>query len=565
MATARNMICDLLVDAGIDHVFGMPGGGVIPIFDALYDRQDKIRTVLVRHEQSAACMADMYGRLTGKPGVVLCQGLWAGCNAAFGIMEAYLASTPMVVITDTSDFNVFAQHGVYQCASGEYGSVDLREVFKGMSKFVSYATTGAEAVQGLQLAIKHATTGRMGPACLIIKSAAVGAEVNPQLPPRIRFSEGYYAVAPPAAREEDVSRVVELLTGADFPVMILGNGVHAAKAYEEVRALAELFGMAVVTSYKGKGTISEFHPLSLGTMGAWGGRKGAHQAVSSADVLLVIGCRLKPEDTRLESPQLIDPDRQKIVQIDIDSRNAGWNFPVQMGICADARVAASQILTAAQNRLALPFKRAAERGERVAATKENDPAMAHPFLTSDAVPIKPHRVLRELENAVPDDTITVFDAGNNRVFATHYYRAKRAGSLFVAGGAAGMGWGPPAAVGAKFVYPQRPVVCIAGDGGFAMTNNAVSTAVQYGLPVVFVVLNNSVLGFVRDFQVGRPIASEFVDTDFARIGEGWGAIGRRIEDPNDIRPAIEEALKGSRPTVLDIVTEATPIFEVASL
>jgi len=292
MATARHMICDVLVDAGIDHVFGMPGGGVIPIFDALYDRQDKIRTVLVRHEQSAACMADMYGRLTGKPEVVLCQGLWADCNAAFGIMEAYLASTPMVVITDTSDFNVFAQHGVYQCASGEYGSVDLREVFKGMSKFVSYATTGAEAVQGLQLAIKHATTGRMGPACLIIKSAAVGA---------------------------------------------------------------------------------------------------------------------------------------------------------------------------------------------------------------------------------------------------------------------------------KFVYPQRPVVCIAGDGGFAMTNNAVSTAVEYGLPVVFVVLNNSVLGFVRDFQPGRPMASEFVATDFARIGEGWGAVGRRIEDPEHVRPAIEEALKESRPTVLDIITEAAPVFEVASL
>lgn len=236
MSKASEKICDVLIEAGIDHVFGIPGGGTIPIWDALYDRQDKIKVVLCRHEQAAACMADAYGRMTGKPGVLMGQGAFIASSGAFGILEAYLCNTPMLVLTDTSDMG-FSQHASYQSGTGEYGSFDIAGILRSMSKFTTCAMTPEEAVQGVQFAIKHATTGRTGPACVIMRSKAVTGQVNMERFPLIRPTAGYLREAAAVPPSSEVSKAADLILAARKPAIIAGNGVHLAKAYKELRLL----------------------------------------------------------------------------------------------------------------------------------------------------------------------------------------------------------------------------------------------------------------------------------------------------------------------------------------
>jgi acetolactate synthase-1/2/3 large subunit len=178
MKNASEVVCDILVEAGIDHAFGMPGGSTLSVFNALYHYQDKIKTVLVRHEGGASCMADMYGRLTGKPGLLLGQGPWLGSNGGFGIMEAYMAGSPMLVIGDFSDYSGLTQHAPYQCSSGEYGAIDLTGIMRSMTKYTTVANSPSEFAHGVQLAIKHATTGRPGPACVLTRFLVPGAEFD---------------------------------------------------------------------------------------------------------------------------------------------------------------------------------------------------------------------------------------------------------------------------------------------------------------------------------------------------------------------------------------------------
>ena len=269
MTRAHEMVVQVLEEAGIDHVFGIPGGGTGQIFGSLRDKAGSIRTVLTRHEQTAAIMADAYGRATGRPAVIMGQGLFMGSNAAFGIMEAFLSSSPMVVLTDTSDGGA-AQHPANQSGAGEYGSVDLPNMFRSMSKYTTLATTPKEAVMGTQLAIKHAVSGRPGPACVVMRSASIVGEVDLGTPPFIHHSAGYLNVGKPQASPQDIQRAVEILRVAKSPVMVAGNGVHMARAHGLVRQLAERWGMPVATSYKGKSVIEETHPLAVGMVGCTG-------------------------------------------------------------------------------------------------------------------------------------------------------------------------------------------------------------------------------------------------------------------------------------------------------
>ncbi|MCK4722370.1 MAG: thiamine pyrophosphate-binding protein, partial [Dehalococcoidia bacterium] len=229
MTKTSDRICDVLIEAGIDHVFGIPGGGTMPIWDALFDRQDRIRVVLTRHEQSAACMADMYGRMTGRPGVLIGQGAFIASSGGFGILEGYLSNSPMLVLADTSDSG-FSQHGNYQSGSGEYGSFDIVGILRSMSKYTTYAVTPGEAVQGIQLAIKHAMAGGPGPSCVVMRNNAISGEIDLEGVPKIYATSGYLKeslITPPA---EDIEKASRLLLEAQRPVVIAGNGVHISRA-----------------------------------------------------------------------------------------------------------------------------------------------------------------------------------------------------------------------------------------------------------------------------------------------------------------------------------------------
>ena len=554
MVRASEKICDALVQAGVKHVFGIPGGGTTPIWASLYERRDKIKPILVRHEQVAACMADLYGRMTGKPALIMGQGGFMATSAGFGIVEAFLSNSPMLIITDTSDASM-SQHATYQSATGEYGSWDIVNIMRGMCKYVTYAVNPEEAVTGVYLAVKHAVTGRPGPAAMVIRNIAASAEVDPAKMPKFYPISGYLPRSMNTSAEADIVKASYLIMEAKKPVIIAGNGVHLSRAYRELRELAEVMGIPVATSYTGKSAFPEVHPLALGMMGTFG-QKTANAVISEADLLIVAGCRLSPSDTLFESPKLIDPSRQKILQVDIDPRNIGWNFPAEVGLTGDLKAVMNDLLNSLKRLEAGKNVKTEERIKSLAQKKKEMEFCEAPELHSDASPVLPQRIVREIEGATDKSTILTLDAGNNRLWMAHFYRSKEAGSLYAPGGLAGMGWGPAAALAAKLLNPDRPVLSVCGDGGFAMMTHVLSTCLQYNLPIAFVVMNNSGLGMVRDGQrKEKYVATEFLKTDFSAIAKAYGCKGVRVEKPAEIGKAVKEALKANIPTVIDVITE----------
>ena len=557
MPKANELIVQLLEEAGIEYVFGIPGGGTGQIYNLLVGKEDRIKAILCRHEQTAAIMADVYGRATGKPAVVMGQGLFIGSNASFGIMEAMLSSSPMLVLTDTSDGGS-AQHPANQSGAGEYGSIDLPTIMKSMTKYTTLATNPKEAVIGTQLAIKHATSGRPGPAAVVMRSAAIGGEVDVESPPFIHHTAGYLNTAKPQSAPQDIQQAIEILSSSQRPVIVAGNGVHQAQAHAQLQQLAELWGAPVATSYKGKSAIAETHPLSLGMAGVYG-QEAANRAVGDADTVLVIGAKLSPQDTVREQPSVFDPHRQRIIQIDIDDRNAGWTFPIELGLIGDAGSILSQLVEASQDVAPASADNRKEWLDGLPNRKESTSFYDDPAMHLDSSPVTPQRLVALLRENLDDSTLFTLDAGNNRTWMAHFYQAPRANTFFAPGGTAGMGWGLPAAVALKIVYPDRPVVSVTGDGGFMMTVSALSTAMQYNLPIICVVFNDGSLGMVRHHQAeGRRIASEFVETDNAAVARGFGCFGVQVSDSRDLPEAIRQAQASGLPSVIDVIIDKGP-------
>ena len=557
MPTADELIVQTLEEAGIEYVIGIPGGGTGQIFNLLYGKEDRIKTILVRHEQIAAIMADAYGRATGRPAAIMGQGLFMASNATFGIMEAMLSSSPMLVITDTSDGGV-AFHAANQSGAGEYGSMDITTILKTMTKYTSLATTPKEAVMATQLAIKHATSGRPGPASVVMRSAAISGEVDVESPPFIHNAAGYLNTAKPQSAPQDIQKAIEILSQSKRPVLVAGNGVHLSKSHQQLQELAELWNMPVATSYKGKSAIAETHPLSVGMVGVYG-QEAANRSVGEADTVVVVGAKLTPQDTVRERPSIFNPLNQKIIQIDIDDRNAGWTFPVDLGLIGDAGSILSQLVEASQPVAANSASDRKEWADALPQKKQDGSFYEDPAMHQDSSPVTPQRLVALLHENMSADAIFALDAGNNRTWMAHFYQARQANTFFSPGGTAGMGWGLPAAVGLKLVYKDRPVVCVTGDGGYMMTVNALSTAVQYDLPIICVVFNDGALGMVRQHQPeGRRIASEFVTTDNGAVARGFGAFGIQVGDSRDLPDAIRQAQSSGLPAVIDVLIDRGP-------
>ncbi len=557
MPQADELIVQFLEEAGIEYVFGIPGGGTGQIYNLLVGREDRVKVILCRHEQTAAIMADAYGRATGKPAVVMGQGLFIGSNASFGIMESMLSSSPMLVLTDTSDGGS-AQHPANQSGAGEYGSIDLPTIMKSMTKYTTLATSPKEAALGTQLAVKHATSGRPGPAAVVMRSAAIAGQVDLETPPFIHHTSGYLNTAKPQSAPQDIERAIEILSSSRRPVILAGNGVHQGKAHTQLRQLAELWGAPVATSYKGKSAIAETHPLAVGMAGVYG-QEAANRAVGDADTVIIVGAKLSPQDTVRERPHVFDPLRQRIIQIDIDDRNAGWTFPVELGLIGDAGSILEQLVEASQESAPASAANREEWTGSLPRRKSEANYYDDPAMHLDSSPVMPQRLVALLRETMPDDTVYALDAGNNRTWMAHFYQAAQANTFFAPGGTAGMGWGLPAAVGLKLVYPDRPVVGVTGDGGYMMTVNALSTAMQYQLPLICIVFNDNALGMVRHHQQeGRRIASEFVDTDNAAVARGFGCFGVQVSDSKDLPAALRDAQASGLPSVIDVIIDRGP-------
>lgn len=547
-----------LEDAEIDMVFGIAGGNMGRLYDALYDHQSDIRAVLVRHEQLASVMAEVYGRLTGKPGIAIGQGAFMLSNALLGTLEAQMGSSPMLLLTDLSDQAPFSHHAPYQGGTGEYGTFDTKKTLEGVTKYTTVVQSGVQAVQGTQLAIKHALSGDRGPVGVIYHGSAFRGKVGPESRPAIYRTQHYL---PQKSRGDarNVERAASLLVGAEQPVIVAGNGVRISGAYDELANIATLLGAPVGTTASGKGVFPETDPLALGVCGNFG-QSTANTFIGNADVVLAVGTRLGPVDTANENPKLIDPTRQALIQIDVEAKNVGWTFPSDEAIVGDAALVLAQLVDAITEAGAPSDDALSARKVVLDETRAAQGFFADEGYTSDESPILPQRLFHELHHTIADDAFIACDAGENRLFMTHYFQTKSAGSLIMPGIGA-MGYAVPAALAAKLVYPNRQVLGVTGDGGFGMAMNGLMTARDENIPVVIVVLNNSALGWVKHGQGNRTIASTFTEMNFAEIARAMGCNGIRVEEPGQIAGALDEALGSNAPTVVDVVTSFGPSFK----
>ena len=557
----------VLEEAGLQFVFGMPGGDTGRIFDALHDSTE-IQTILVRHEQVGSIMAEMYGRLTGKPGVVMGQGIFLACNALFGALEAVKNASPMLLLGDFTDMAPFMHHAPYQSGTGEHSNHDLRNLLASATKYTAAVYEPKQAVQTIQLAIKHATTGTPGPVAVVFASRSLGGTVKTRRPPRVHATARHLAhgAARPAAA--DVARVADRLLGSSSPVILAGNGVHAARAWAELAELAELLAIPVATTATGKSALAEVHPQALGVFGNWG-QAVANEVVSTADTVLVVGSRLAPTDTCFENPELLDADRQAFLQVDVEPLNVGRHFPVAAAIVADAREALAALVAELRPRVTSAQRDTTRRrAAHLAELKTLHRYFAEPEQRLDDVPLRPERVITELARRLDERALVTMDAGANRLYMTHYFQSSGAGTVYQPSSIGGMGYALPAAMAAKLTAPERDCVAVCGDGGFAMTMNALFTAAQYRIPVVAVVLNNSVLGWVKDGQRRRGnrfIASELGRNDYARIAQAMGCMGVRVETLKDLVGELDRVKGAKEPIVLDVVTtEEAPFWQVQS-
>ena len=550
MDTAERMVATLEA-LDVEYVFGYPGGRVIEVFDALAD--STVEVVRPRDEREASVMAEAVGRITRDPGVLAGQGPWIGSLGAIGQMEARLGSSPMVVITEMSERGDYSTLAPYQQARGDYGGLDLPSILDGVTAEHWVPRTPVETVRSLQLAFKHATAGRPGPCAVVLDGDAVTAEVPEDPTPPLWDDEAQTRTWDARPVEGDVVRAVEALAEAERPVVLAGNGVHAANAYDELEGVAEAADAAVVTSYLGKSTIAETHDRAAGVVGSFG-HEGANQVVSEADTLLVVGCRLNPMDTNWGAASFIRPDEQTILHADIDSRNAGWVYPADVGLIGDARATLDVLTDALRERAG---SGSSGGDDSTGATswaleraREARTDFSVPACDSDAVPIKPQRAVAAIESAADAETIVTADSGNNRFWLLNYFQTAARRTYFGSGGVGGMGWAAPAAVAAA-IATDRQAVAVAGDGGFTMTMTAVETAVQQGIAPLFVVLNDTSLGMVRQMDDKLP-GTEFHDTDFVGVAEAMGARGVRVTDPENLKPALAEGMTADDPTVVDV-------------
>jgi acetolactate synthase I/II/III large subunit len=562
----NEIIAEYLIKEKTPYIMGYAGHGAIGLLDGIYDRTDKIKVIWPRVEQAAGFMADVYFRLTGIPIPVYTSTGPGPMNLTIALANAFYDSSAFLAITGqvtTDQFDTGALQEEYRYFPGDFPSV-----VRPMVKHSWQVRKVEDLPRYLPKAFKLMRTGRPGPCHLDIPYDLYVRKAEVEIPEPEQWSTpiNWRTGAPPEA----VERALALLTSAPRPLILAGGGVMVSGATEELKALAEYLKIPVYTTLMGKGVLSERDDLYLGVAGCWGDYPAA-EAARNADMILAIGARFADLHCASWLPGYtynIPPT--KLIHVDIDAGEIGRNYPVELGIVADARSFLAQMLEMAK---AKGIQRDGEGWLREVYNYKTEWAQFKaPYADNAEVPIDPRRVLLDMRKVAPDDTIMVSDVGNHQAWVEQYWSTPKPKTHLSPGGFAAMGFGICGVLGAKLARPEAPCVNVCSDGGFMMTPHAVATAVEYDLPVVWVLLNNYTIGCIRDLQRfyldGREIGTSFrkVKTgelwnpDFAKMAESMGARGIRIEQPGDFAGAFEAALKSETPTVLDvIINRDTPV------
>jgi acetolactate synthase-1/2/3 large subunit len=560
------VIAEYLVRERVPYVFGMCGHGDLGLLDALLDRADEISAISVHHESVAGFMADAYFRVRHEPVATFTSCGPGSANLPVALGSALMDSSALLAITGnvpTSQFN----RGPFQ-ETGRHQQADFPSVVRPYVKRSFQATRPEQLPLMLRQAFSTMLNGRPGPVHLDVPLNVFVEETDEPVPDPGAWRGGVSARV--AAREDDVERCLDMLLGAERPVIVVGHGVELGDASVELQRFAGAAGIPVAHTPLGKGVVDRRFALSIGETGR-NGTYAANHATRTADVVLALGTRFDDRSTSSWLPgYTYEIPPTQLIHVDLDPAEIGRNYPPALAIAANAKDVLEQLHAAVLRRDDDPAARPDAPArvvwrEQIAGwTREWEEHVA-PQRTSDAVPIRPERLVAELRRALPEDGILISDVGIHHNWIVQEWPAYAPRTVLQSWGFASMGFGVAGVLGAKLAAPDRPAVAVVGDGGFLLMPSVVATAVQYDIPAVWVVWNNHGYVSIRDQQRGyfgadREYATNFAyaatgelyTADNAALARAMGADGVNVDTPGDLAGALEAAIASDRPTVLDV-------------
>ncbi|MGC8668218.1 MAG: biosynthetic-type acetolactate synthase large subunit [Chthonomonadales bacterium] len=533
--SGAKILLECLRREGVKHIFGYPGGVLLPVYDALYGYRD-IEHVLVRHEQGAAHMADGYARATGRVGVCMATSGPGATNLVTGIATAYMDSIPIVAITGQVRTAVIGKDA--------FQEADITGITMPITKHNYLLKDTAEIPRVVAEAFHIARSGRPGPVLIDVPFDVAKTEIewDPDTYPKRVQIPSYRPTT--RGHEMQIRKAAQAIAEAERPILYVGGGCIASGAQAEVTELAERCNILVTSTLLGKGAIDENHRLSLGMLGMHGTAYANH-AVNNCDLLIAVGARF---DDRVTGKVDRFAQGARVIHIDIDPAEIGKVRQPEIPIVGDVKTVLRELLKHVKPR---PWT---EWNDRIMEWKR-----VFPLVYPRDGKLYAEYVIEQIGEATDWEAIMTTDVGQHQMWAAQYFRCRRPRQFITSGGLGTMGFGLPAAIGVKKALPDATVFCLSGDGSFQMCVQELMTATVYGLPVITAIINNRSLGMVRQWQeLFYEQRYSHVDLqaspDFVKLAEAYGGVGMRITRPEEVRPAIEEALTvKDRPVVLDCV------------
>jgi acetolactate synthase-1/2/3 large subunit len=552
---ASYLLTEYLERLGVEVIFGLCGHTIIALLDAL--GKSRIRFVSTRHEQVAAHAADGYARASGKTGVLLTHLGPGLTNACTGVANAALDSIPMVVIAGDVPSHYYGRHPHQEV--NLHQDADQFQIYRPFCKRVYRVDRVEDLPRIMERAFHLAQAGRPGPVLVDVPMDIFSADL-----PVDAFQQVPAIMSRPTVDAATVERIVDALASAERPILYAGGGVLSARATAELAALAKALEVPVAHTLMGKGCLRDDHPLLLGQTGFWG-TPLSNDKCRTADLIVAVGTRLAEANSSSWDPRFtfsIPPTR--LIHIDADEAEIGRNYPTELGVVADAKLALGALAMAAQGR---SHRDRGRLREEIARGRKAFAANWDHQWSSDQYPMRPERILAELRKAVPENGFIVTDVGWNKNGVGQQFPITVPGTFITPSGLATMGFGPAAVLGVKMAHPDRAAVSLIGDGGFSTNPSVIATAMEAELPVVWLVMDNAGFGTIAGLEsmhYGWSFGCMFercgqpYKVDYAAMARACGARGVMIESASDLGPALGEALASNLPTVIQAPMENAP-------
>ncbi|MFZ2451300.1 MAG: acetolactate synthase 3 large subunit [Methylovulum miyakonense] len=544
--SGAQILVQSLKDEGVEYIFGYPGGAVLHLYDAIF-QQDAVKHILVRHEQGATHAADGYARATGKPGVVLVTSGPGATNAVTGIATAYMDSIPMVIISGQVPSPVIG--------SDAFQEVDMVGITRPCVKHNFLVKDVTKLAETVKKAFYVATTGRPGPVVVDIPKDITDPNIKVpyKYPKKVTIRSYNPAVN---GDKEQVKKAVDLLMAAHKPVIYSGGGVVLGEASKELTEFSQLLGYPITNTLMGLGAYPATDKQFIGMLGMHGTYE-ANMAMHESDVIIAVGARF---DDRVTGKLDMFCPYAKIIHIDIDPASISKTVKVDVAIVGEVKNVLEQMITLIKDHKAKPQKKALEAWwQQIGQWR----ALECLEFDRESPLIKPQFVIEQLYAVTKGDAYVTSDVGQHQMWAAQYYKFDKPRRWINSGGLGTMGFGLPAAIGVKLAFPDADVACVTGEASIQMCIQELSTALQYKTPVKIINLNNRYMGMVRqwqEFSYESRYSHSYMDTipEFVKLAEAYGHVGMRVERPEDVRAALEEAFALKDRTVfLDIITDRT--------